>query len=387
MKLISLPGMLILMAVVVFGQDTTLPDKPGSAGTLVKQVKQNKRCSSIHARSSKPRPPSELVAAQSPPPLNEFFIGEARIEITKDESVVRLAMAQHGSVLIELPANDGPRYIIPGDPELATVDAKALERNKRVIVVRPGSQFLPPLQSQRTHTPAATVTVQMRSGLVVTFLFYPVVDLTQNVHRCVLHYNRDEVIARRRSVGLPVNLEGAAEKGVLRAPNAAALSSITVDDELNESSTVPSKTEPSTERVITLRNLLNDSLNQPTQFTSWTKPVHGLSLSTVSGKNAGGEFIVIAVKNVSPDSLKLIGSPELLLETVNDARQPLHVSSIKPIEVETLEQSGEIAAGQTVYYALLYQEPILGAYQRLKIAVTQLNAADEPATVVLPSRH
>jgi hypothetical protein len=29
----------------------------------------------------------------------------------------------------------------------------------------------------------------MRSGLVVTFLFYPVADLAQNVHRCVLSYS------------------------------------------------------------------------------------------------------------------------------------------------------------------------------------------------------
>src|SRR5260370_31650020 len=44
-------------------------------------------------------------------PLPDFFVGEAKVEVTKDETVVRLAMAQHGSVLIELPANDGPRYI------------------------------------------------------------------------------------------------------------------------------------------------------------------------------------------------------------------------------------------------------------------------------------
>ena len=61
-------------------------------------------------------------------------MGDAKVDVTKDETVVRLAMAQHGSVLIELPANDGPRYIIPGDPEMATVDEKALERNKRAIV-------------------------------------------------------------------------------------------------------------------------------------------------------------------------------------------------------------------------------------------------------------
>ena len=66
-------------------------------------------------------------------------MGEAMVEVTKDQTLVRLAMAQHASVLIELPANDGPRYIIPGDPEMVTVDEKALERNKRAIIVRPGS--------------------------------------------------------------------------------------------------------------------------------------------------------------------------------------------------------------------------------------------------------
>src|SRR5947209_19886810 len=137
----------------------------------------------------------------------DYLMGDARVDVTKDETVVRLAMAQHGSVLIELPANDGPRYIIPGDPEMATVDEKALERNKRAIVVRPGSLFLSPLPNRKAHSPAATVTVQMRSGLVVTFLFYPVEDLAQNVHRCGLSYNRDEVVARRRAAGLPVNLD------------------------------------------------------------------------------------------------------------------------------------------------------------------------------------
>src|SRR6266496_181765 len=132
-------------------------------------------------------PPPTVVAttATTPEPAADFFVGEARVNVTKDETVVRLAMAQHGSVLIELPANDGPRYIIPGDPEMATVDEKALERNKRAIVVRPGSLFVSP-NNRRAHSPAATVTVQMRSGLVVTFLFYPVDDLAQKVHRYVL---------------------------------------------------------------------------------------------------------------------------------------------------------------------------------------------------------
>jgi phage terminase large subunit GpA-like protein len=65
------------------------------------------------------------ASAAATQPSSDFFVGEAKVDVTKDETVVRLAMAQHGSVLIELPANDGPRYIIPGDPEMATVDEKA----------------------------------------------------------------------------------------------------------------------------------------------------------------------------------------------------------------------------------------------------------------------
>src|SRR6266853_2098886 len=174
-------------------------------------VKPITRCRTCVRRIVKTLPPTSTPPETSPPA--EFFVGEARVNVTKDETVVRLAMAQHGSVLIELPANDGPRYIIPGDPEMATVDEKALERNKRAIVVRPGSLFLSPPLNRRAHSPAATVTVQMRSGLVVTFLFYPVEDLAQNVHRCVLSYNRDEVVARRRAAGLPVNLDDKEQGG------------------------------------------------------------------------------------------------------------------------------------------------------------------------------
>src|ERR1041384_5046177 len=167
-----------------------------------------------------------------PQPSPEFFVGEAKVDVVKDQTVVRLAMAQHGSVLIEVPDNDGPRYIIPGDPEMATVDQKALERNKRAIIVRPGTLFIPPARNAKARTPTATVTAQMRSGLVVTFLFYPVEDLAQNVHRCVLSYNRDEVVARRRAAGLPVNLDNNSTSSERRdsTGQSTAPTSISVDD-------------------------------------------------------------------------------------------------------------------------------------------------------------
>src|SRR5215216_4211890 len=187
--------------------------------------------------------------ASTPQPAPDFYVGEAKVDVVKDQTVVRLAMAQHGSVLIEVPANDGPRYIIPGDPEMATVDQKALERNKRAIIVRPGALFVPPARNAKARTPSATVTAQMRSGLVVTFLFYPVEDLAQNVHRCVLSYNRDEVVARRRAAGLPVNLD-VERKGEMTAQSDAP-TTISVentsegDKKTSVSSPPPLPSEPS----------------------------------------------------------------------------------------------------------------------------------------------
>src|SRR5438477_10620330 len=69
----------------------------------------------------------------------------------------------------------------------------------------------------------------MRSGLVVTFLFYPVEDLAQNVHRCVLSYNRDEVVARRRAAGLPVNLDNKEQGGAKTTVQSAAPISSSVE--------------------------------------------------------------------------------------------------------------------------------------------------------------
>src|SRR6266581_2073452 len=208
--------------------------------TPIKQVVQRPCCSHRLPRRAAITTSTATQAPSAPASL-DFFVGEAKVDVTKDQTVVKLAMAQHGSVLIELPANDGPRYIIPGDPEMATVDQKALERNKRAIVVRPGTQFVPPLRNLKARTPSATVTAQMRSGLVVTFLFYPVESLAQNVHRCVLNYNRDEVVARRRAAGLPVNLDGTGEKGEMTTQSAAPIS-ISVENAKEEENRASAET-------------------------------------------------------------------------------------------------------------------------------------------------
>lgn len=354
-------------------------------------------------------------------PTTDFFVGEAMVEVTKDQTVVRLAMAQHASVLIELPADDGPRYIIPGDPEMVTVDEKALERNKRAIIVRPGSLFVAPLPNQRKRTPAATVTAQMRSGLVVTFLFYPVADLAQNVHRCVLSYQRDEVVARRRAAGLPVNLDQKEQGGEKPAGHAPASISVEPAEEAKPAVTDPSnnssvisklenaskspEVEPNTTAVSNaMPPLVNAATNinkravvaaqqqlaratvEPRLFKSWTRPLHGLALSVQQDADLKADFrvLLLAIRNAGAHPLKLIpGTPDLTLEMHDDKGKVINVQSIKPLHVEVSDMSGEIASGRTIYYAITYTPPPMGVRHRLKIVVAQSNAADAPASIAL----
>ncbi len=368
-----------------------------------------------------------ITSSPATPPAPDFFIGEAKVDVTKDETVVRLAMAQHGSVLIELPANDGPRYIIPGDPEMATVDERALEKNKRAIVVRPGALFVAPPLNRRAHSPAATVTVQMRSGLVVTFLFYPVEDLAQNVHRCVLIYNRDEVVARRRAAGLPVNLDISNNSPERRdeTGQSAAPISISVEDgdgkpAAKETSEKSSSTSAQSERdltpkaeatekaglppavgtsesptnkietpagvIQTAREALAEAIKKPSRFKKWTRPVHGLTLSVLQQRETKNDLqvLLVAVKNTTSDALKLTsGGPDLIVEMLDAAGKPLNIQSIKKLHTEASEASGAILPKGTVYYAIAYSAPVLGVNQQIRVLVSQTSAADEPASLTL----
>jgi hypothetical protein len=67
--------------------------------------------------------------------------------------------------------------------------------------------------------------------------------------------------------------------------------------------------------------------------------------------------------------------------------KPVNVQAIKRLHLEISEAPGAIAAGATVYYAIAYSSPVLGAHQQLKIAVSQTAAADEPASLTLAGNN
>lgn len=356
------------------------------------------------------------VTASTPQPAPDFYVGEAKVDVVKDQTVVRLAMAQHGSVLIEVPANDGPRYIIPGDPEMATVDQKALERNKQAIIVRPGTLFVPPARNAKARTPAATVTAQMRSGLVVTFLFYPVEDLAQNVHRCVLTYNRDEVVARRRAAGLPVNLD--VERREEMTVQSGAPTTISVENasegdkktpvssppllpseppkppKSNDQPKIVTPTSPSedtqrkkeSETLAFIRDALQQAIKQPEQFKRWTRPSHGLKLSQVSVPVVGHSYslAIIAIKNTTHDLLKFTSTgPDLVIEMVNDQGSPVNIESFKYVHLEASDSTRAIPPQGTTYFAVAFSPPLLGSHQQIRLSIAHSNAADQPASIIL----
>lgn len=348
----------------------------------------------------------------------DFYVGEARVNVAKDQTVIRLAMAQHGSVLIEVPVDDGPRFIIPGDPEMATVDQKALERNKRAIIVRPGSSFIPPARNARSRMPAATVTAQMRSGLVVTFLFYPVGDLAQNVHRCVLSYRRDEVVASRRAAGLPVNLDVESKEEGTEQPAASAISIEGLPSEKVSERAVETKTQLDTnpelpkpigsaqtsESISTsastekpaepmqfafVRERLQQAISQRRGFERWTKAVNGIRLSQFEGQDAVDAYslAIIAVRNTTSKDVTLTpGSPELFIEMVNDDGQPVNIETLKYLHLEQSDSSRTIKSQGTIYFGIVYASPLLGTHQRIKFSVAHSRAVDGPASIIL-SNH
>jgi hypothetical protein len=253
----------------------------------------------------------------------------------------------------------------------------------------------------------------MRSGLVVTFLFYAVEDLAQNVHRCVLSYNRDEVVARRRAAGLPVNLDNTSqerrnETGQSTAPISISVEGIKEEENRPSEETPVSSSTPGPNRNMPVRSAspkekteetkatvsyassaqtaLQEAMKQPKRFKNWTKPTHGLSLSilrpTVNAERIN--IVLLAVKNKTSDSLRLTPDiPDLSIEMLDDGGKPLNIESIKKLHTEASDMSGLIPKGGIVYYAVAYPSPVLNAHQRVRVSVGQTSAADEPASIVL----
>jgi len=359
-------------------------------------------------REEGPASPTSVKLVE--PPSADFLSGEANVAVRGNQNpVIRLGLSPNGATIIEFPASDKLFNIIPGNSNLVTVEESPTKETDRFVVVRPGDGFASPAtMAQMRRAPATSVIVQMTSGLVITFLFYPAPQLAEQAHRVVVTYDRNEVIAARRAAGLAVNLDSNGE-GKLRAtaslrvaspapaasgeePQARAEASRTYPKMVADLAYVdtlqpPAKWDQKTKDPVRVAGLaLTEATRHPESFKKWSDSVWGLSLSISPVRQVGkhSQIVVIAVRNTrNKDARILPEQPYLTVETADDKGRTLQIEDVKKIGVQTTVTDDVIPGGETRYYALVYETPILGARQRLRVAVGQTNAADEPASAVI----
>ncbi len=367
------------------------------------------------------------------PPRADYLSGEANVSVTGNRNpVIRLGLSPNGATIIEFPSSDRLFNIIPGNSNLVTVEESPTKATDHFIIARPGDGFASPAtMANARRGPATSVIVQMQSGLVLTLLFYPVQQLSEQAHRVVITYDRNEVVAARRAAGLAVNLDRPIEGEKPRTtsmrittppdqtapaapspPSSAAAPHAAAGAASNDRTPARNDTPESFRGVADIADLdttrhpekyagkgsnparaaslaLTTATKSPGIFKKWSDTVHGLALSVspVREVNKRAQVVVIAVKNTRKRDARIVPEqPGIYLETLDGKGRPLQIEPVRKLAVDSTVAGEVIPAGEIRYYALVYEAQILGARQRLRVAIGQTVAADEPATASLTSR-
>ena len=339
----------------------------------------------------------------------DYLSGEASVSVNpKQPTVIRLGLAQNATSVVEFPSIDQIYYIHEGNPKLVTIFQSPTKETDRSVTLYPGEGFLPTSVAGQKEL-SVTITMQMKSGLVIVLEIVPAPDIRQNAHRCVLNYNLAEVVAARRAAGLKVNLgDEVAPKQVkptravssLMTANLSKESDSIVSDNTGnvspvsvveiavggsgktESDSSKRKMKTGTQLSRVVNKKLAEAIKSPKEkFTVWSPATKGLSLSTAKVVEIDDfqRLLIVAVKNETTDALRLLDEmPELQIQTVDKSGNSLQLERLTRKYTETTALAGAIPAGATVYYAVVYENPVLGANQKLLVSAAHDRAADAP---------
>ncbi len=340
----------------------------------------------------------------------DYISGEASVSVNpKQPTVIRLGLAQNATSVVEFPSIDQIYYIHEGNPKLVTIFQSPTKETDRSITLYPGEGFLPTSVAGQKEL-SVTITMQMKSGLVIVLEIVPAPDIRQNAHRCVLNYNLAEVVAARRAAGLKVNLgDEVAPKQIKQTRAVSSLMTVGVTKESNSSDADNSENNSSLPAFVEIaggaanknesdskqrkmksgvqltrfvNKKLAEAIKSPKEkFTVWSPANKGLSLSTgkVIEIDDWQRLLIVAVKNETTDALRLLDEmPELQIQTVDKTGNSLQIERLTRKYTETTALAGAIPAGATVYYAVVYENPVLGANQKLLVSAAHDRAADAP---------
>lgn len=336
----------------------------------------------------KSAPTSRINVLNAP----EYLSGEASISVAANSNpLLRIGMAQNGVTLIEFPASDKFFAVHAGNSDLVTVEKSPTLKRDHHLVLRAGSGFLVPNRGTRgpqAIAAATTIIAQMDSGIAITFLVYPVALLKQQAHRVVISYNTEEVVHTRRSAGLATNLTGIQPNPELPAVNTKLVINPEPEPPIPSKPIEPPNVQPpKPDYREPAEAALRDAFKNPKWFRRWTTERHGLRVSVLPTRDLNDtvRLVVFAVRNVAPETLRVIsGYPDLYIETLNEHGRPVEAGTRVPkLHLSSNSIGGAIPARTTRYFALVYEVPILGTQQHLRLAVAHMSAADEPATADL----
>ncbi|MBA3713410.1 MAG: hypothetical protein H0W76_13330 [Pyrinomonadaceae bacterium] len=344
---------------------------------------------------------------------SSLLSGVMVVKVTPDfSSIIHLGLAQGGVTVVEFPSTDSIHRVHNANDDLVTPDYTNKNVNEPLII-RPGKSFV---ANRFGDSQENKLTVQMGSGVFLTFLIHPVMTISQNADRVMIRYDRAEMVAARRNVGLPVDYkpvpeapgvpgraverrEEVAQASSASTPAAAGLarpasfvtagaSSSAVTARTSASTSQAEAVEPPTTPTPEVVQAVRDALRQATKskkksFGRFTPSRHGLSLAVTPARDINGStrFILVAVRNTLKELVRLVsGQPELLVETVDENKRPVQAERVRKVYSETTAPNGNmILPGATVYYAVAFEPLVLGVQQHFRVSVAQDTAADAPA--------
>jgi hypothetical protein len=358
-----------------------------------KQDKQDRRdCPPTTARPSVVESGRGAEASRS---------GDVFVRATENTHMtVPLAMSKGSVILVEFPAADPLYSFHEGNSKMAFVNCgqdrdgssdggprRCMTRPTDPLVLQPGVDFAPPANGCGDDT-AAFVSVQRVSGMVVTFMIYPVRTAAESATRVVVSYDVREVMAARQKAGLLTQLvpaEALAGGGVpansplLSQPAAPAASPTPA------ATPPPSPEELLSERVVTeLRRVAQT--NPAPQFS---KPVHGLAIAVLGGPppTSDTSIQVVALRNTLAVPVRLLpDQPELRVMQAARKGEAILDQSVAVRHIATTVGDDNVLRPNEVYYfAVAYDQPALGVKQSIYVSFAHMLASDEPATAPLTS--
>lgn len=319
-------------------------------------------------KSPQPTEPMQLMnpVREGAPAAEKIWAGNSTVALTaNDNPIIRVFVAQGGSTLVELPARDRifAVHMPPPDPEILVLQKSPTKENDRWFLFRPGKDCVAPGPGSKGPVPAASIGVQMRSGLYITILAYPVRDLSLNAHHVNVFYDPASVIAARRAAGLDTNVGGPEES---KTPSAMG-QTVMVDG------AEPAKPSPEEERAKVMRGYAvaaNELLQrfkgvavgrdakQVAGLGKFGREVSGLKVAAVEVKQLSetARLALVAVYNGRDREVKLTGGqPELFVETVDGGGRVQSKDGVKSLYSETNCSGGVVGPKSVVYFAVVYE--------------------------------